>query len=262
MTEEVLISKEKNILDKIVKEKNIEVSELKKPRRSLKEKLSMSDISLIAEIKKASPSKGLIAEDFNPEKQLENYIRGGADAVSVLTDKKFFQGEKKYLKELREKTDLPFLRKDFIIDPIQVYESFFIGADIILLIAAILTEEKLSELLTISRNLGIEALVEVHNFEDLKKAETADAEILGINNRDLTDFTVSLENTEKIIRELNERGIRDEFYIVAESGIKERSDIEFLENLGVEGVLIGETLMRSGNPEQTIEELFPEKLKR
>ncbi|MFP4015903.1 MAG: indole-3-glycerol phosphate synthase TrpC [Halanaerobiales bacterium] len=249
-----------NILDKIVREKVKEVEIIKKQRRSLKKSLAEKELTLIAEIKKASPSKGIIAENFNPERQLDKYINAGAGAVSILTDKKFFQGSKEIMMDLRKRTTLPLLRKDFIIDPIQVYESFFIGADIILLIAAILDGKELKELIDLTASLGMEALVEVHDSNDLDKAVPAGAEIIGVNNRDLKTFTIDLKNTAKIMDELRRQGIRDNYYIIAESGIKDTDDIRYLDELGINGVLIGETLMKSPDSEEKIQELFSNKL--
>jgi len=249
-------NKTNTILDKIVMEKRKEIKDIKKLRVSLKERLAENRLTLIAEIKKASPSKGVIAPNFNPLNQLEKYKKAGAGAVSILTDEKFFQGSKEIMVNLREKTDLPLLRKDFIIDPIQVYESFFIGADVILLISTILSEAKLKELVKITHSLGMEALVEVHNLNDLDKAIESKGEIIGINNRNLNDFSVSLENTAKIVRELDSQRLREEYYIVAESGIKDRNDIKYLEELGINGVLIGETLMKASDPVEKIKELF------
>ncbi|MEJ6950522.1 indole-3-glycerol phosphate synthase TrpC [Natronospora cellulosivora (SeqCode)] len=248
--------KQPSILEKIVNVKKEEVKDLKKEGISFANQLKKSKISLIAEIKKASPSKGLICKDFNPERQLSEYIEGGASAISILTDESFFQGHIEILQNLRAKTKLPILRKDFIIDSIQVYESFFSGADVILLIASILEENDLKSLINLCNSLGLEALVEVHNIEDLNKAINAKAKILGINNRNLHNFTVDLNNTAKILEELDSLNLREEYLIIAESGIKNRKDIEKLENWGVNGVLIGESLMKAENPREKIKDLF------
>ena len=251
---------ETNILDKIVMEKRKEVKEIKKPRRSLKKRLAGDKMVLIAEIKKASPSKGIISPDFNPERQIEKYIKAGAGAVSILTDEVFFQGSKDIMIKLREKTELPLLRKDFILEAIQVYESFFIGADLILLISTILDQGKLKELVELTHSLGMEALVEVHDFDDLNKAVETNAGIIGVNNRDLSNFSVSLENTADIVKELENRGLREDYFIIAESGINDCNDINYLEKIGVNGVLIGESLMKSPDPEMKIKELFSGRL--
>ena len=147
------------------------------------------------------------------------------------------------------------MRKDFIIEPIQVYESLFLGADVILLIASILEEEKLKDLLKLVHSLGLEAIVEVHSLEDLEKILGTPAEIIGINNRNLQDFSVDLKTTEKIVKELQGKKLRDNYYIIAESGIKDREDIDYLRDLGVNGVLIGETLMKAADPYRKIREL-------
>lgn len=243
------------ILDKIILEKKKEVSELKKPRHSLKKKLARKGISLLAEIKKASPSKGLIQPNFNPAAQLKAYEQAGAAGISILTDQKFFQGSTQILKEMRKLTELPILRKEFIIDPLQIYESFFLGADVILLIAAILDDRQLENFLVLSGELNLEAVVEVHSREELKRVLKTEAEIIGINNRDLNDFSVDLKTTADLNAELEKLGQRDNHYLIAESGIKTKADIDFLREIGVDGVLIGETLMRSESPAAKVKEL-------
>lgn len=246
-------------LEKIVETKREEVAKLKEKKISLKDTFKKGKLTLIAEIKKASPSKGIISTNFDSQRQLELYIKGGADAISILTDEKYFQGSTKILKELRTKTNLPILRKDFIIDPIQIYQSLFLGANVILLIASILTKKEISDFLKISKDIGLEAIVEVHNHQELIKVLDTETEILGINNRDLSDFSVSLRNTEKLLEELEKLDKRRDFYVISESGIKEKSDIDYLRSLGVNGVLIGEALMKENDPVSKIGELFPEK---
>lgn len=243
------------ILDKIVEHKKEEVKELKKKRRSLKEKLRLDQISLLAEIKKASPSKGLIQPDFNPAAQLKAYQEAGAAGISILTDQKFFQGSNQILQQMRELTELPILRKEFIIDALQIYESFFIGADVVLLIAAILSDRQLESFLSLCRELKLEAIVEVHSLKELDRVLKTEAEIIGVNNRDLNDFSVDLNTTAKLALELEKLGQRDEYYLIAESGIKSRVDIDFLKEIGVDGVLIGETLMRAESPAAKIKQL-------
>ena len=243
------------ILDQIVAHKREEVKKLKRKRRSLKEKLAADKISLLAEIKKASPSKGLIQPEFNPALQLQAYEQAGAAGISILTDQKFFQGSNQILQEMRELTELPILRKEFIIDPLQIYESFFIGADVVLLIAAILSEQKLENFLALCRELKLEAIVEVHSLQELKRVLKTEAEIIGINNRDLNDFSVDLKTTAELSAELEKLDQRHNHYLIAESGIKSREDIDFLKEIGVDGVLIGETLMRAESPKVKINEL-------
>ena len=243
------------ILDKIVEHKKEEVAGLKKSRRSLKKKLAENQISLLAEIKKASPSKGLIQPNFDPEAQLKAYERAGAAGISILTDQKFFQGSNEILREMRKQTELPILRKEFIIDPLQVYESFFIGADLILLIAAILSDEQLNELLNLAHQLKMEAIVEVHSSRELRRVLKTEAEIIGVNNRDLNDFSVDLKTTAELTEELKKLGERDNYSLIAESGIKTKADIDYLKEIGVDGVLIGETLMRAEDPTAKAKEL-------
>ena len=156
---------------------------------------------------------------------------------------------------MRKQTELPILRKEFIIDSIQIYESFFIGADVVLLIAAILTDQQLESFLSLCRKLKLEAVVEVHSLEELKRVLKTEAEIIGINNRDLNDFSVDLRTTAELAAELEKLGQRDNHYLIAESGIKSREDIDYLKEVGVDGVLIGETLMRAESPAVKIKEL-------
>lgn len=243
------------ILDKIIAEKKLEVAELKKSQHSLKEKLAEAGISLLAEIKKASPSRGIISPDFKPAEQLQDYQKAGAAGISILTDRKFFQGDEKILRELRKLTELPLLRKDFIIDKLQIYQSFFMGADVILLIAAVLSPAELHDFLALAKSLNLEAVVEVHSLEELKQVVKTDAEIIGINNRDLNDFTVDLQTTSELSSELEKMGRRDDYYLIAESGIKDKKDIDFLKKIGVDGVLIGEALMKAKSPAAEIKKL-------
>jgi len=245
------------ILDKIIAEKSREVAELKQAgkQRSLKARLAEPGLSLIAEIKKASPSKGLIQKDFQPKSQAIAYQKAGASAISVLTDKKFFQGSNQVLIDVREVTELPVLRKEFIIDPIQIYQSFFIGADVILLIAAVLDQDQLNQFLAIASELNLEAIVEVHNLEELERVLNTSAKIIGINNRNLKTFNVDLKTTEKLVNHLKSSGRRNDYYLIAESGIKTKADIDYLKELAVDGVLIGETLMKAADPEAKIDQL-------
>lgn len=244
------------ILDDIVLQKQKEINKMKKEKKSFLKCLKTNKFSLIAEIKKASPSKGIIAKNFSPQRQLKKYIAGGATAISILTDKKFFQGKKEIITKLRPETKLPILRKEFIIEPLQVYESFFLGADIILLIAAILDLKQLKNLLSIASELNLEAIVEVHSLDDLNKVLNTKAEIIGINNRNLHDFTVDLTTSAKIINELVKKNLKNEYYLIAESGIKTKADINYLKELGVKGVLIGEALMKSEDPVKMIKDFL------
>ncbi len=210
-------------------------------------------INLIAEAKKRSPSKGLLRSDFDPVKIALTYQANGASAISVLTDERFFDGKLEYLREIKRRVSIPVLRKDFIIDPYQIYEAAVAGADAVLLIAHILTHDELAKFVGITRDLQMDALVEVHNEEELEKALYANSSIIGINNRDLTNFDVDLKTTERLIRMVPPGKV-----IVSESGIKTYEDIMFLKSLGVNAVLIGEALMTSQNIAETVRELMRE----
>lgn len=196
-------------------------------------------IRIIAEVKKASPSKGVIRSDFDPQGIAEAYEANGAAAISVLTEKEYFQGSLEYLTLIKNNVSIPVLRKDFIIDEYQVYEARAAGADAMLLIAAILNEKKLSTLIRLIRRLGMAALVEVHDVVELKAALSAGARLIGINNRDLNTFKVDINTTRKLARLVPKDGI-----IVSESGIKTIDDILSLKGAGVSAFLIGTALMR------------------
>jgi len=244
------------ILDRIVADSQRELAETRRslPLAELKElarvqpppldlalALRGDGIRLIAEIKKASPSRGVIRADFDPVAIARIYAANGAAVISVLTESKYFQGSLSHLKDIRDglgNRRLPLLRKDFIFDPYQVYQSRAYGADSLLLIVAILTSEKLGELLELSHELGMSCLVEVHNEAELETALKSQAKIIGINNRDLKTFTVDLTVTERICPLIP----RDRI-VVSESGIKDRSDIEKMKGWGVDAVLVGESLM-------------------
>jgi indole-3-glycerol phosphate synthase len=210
-------------------------------------------IRLIAEVKKASPSKGLICRNFDPLEIARLYAANGAAAISVLTDKKFFQGSTGYLSRIHAALGNdrpPLLRKDFIFDPYQVYESRAYGADGLLLITAILTAAELSGLLQLSRRLYMHCLVEVHNESEVETALKSGAEIIGINNRDLQTFTVDLETTRRL-RPL----IPPDRIVVSESGIRDRSDMQKLQEWNINAALVGESLMASGNVAGKMREL-------
>ncbi len=211
-------------------------------------------VQLIAEVKKASPSRGIIRSDFNPVEIARTYAANGASAISILTESRYFQGSLNHLKDIRDALGnkrLPVLRKDFILDPYQVYESRAYGADGILLIVAILTSDKLKRLLELSHELGMSCLVEVHNEGELKTALRSKARIIGINNRDLTTFIVDLTTTERL-RPL----IPADRIVVSESGIKDRSDMERLRQWGVDAVLIGESLVSAPDIAAKMKELL------
>src|SRR5437660_56875 len=196
-------------------------------------------LAVIAEIKKASPSAGVIAKSFKPIEIAKNYERSGANAISVLTDSKFFQGSLEHLRNVRNAVSLPLLRKDFIWDRAQIAESAANGADAILLIVAALTQDQLVRLLKSAKEFRLDALVEVHSIDELQRALEAGTEIVGINNRDLTTFDVDLTVTERLCRD-----IPDEIILVSESGIKTAQDTARMKACGVDAVLVGEALMR------------------
>ncbi len=201
-------------------------------------------VALIAEVKKASPSAGIIRRDFDPAEIASAYERGGAACVSVLTDRQFFQGDPAFLTQLSRAVALPLLRKDFILDDAQVVEARALGADAYLLIVAALDAAGLEDLLAAGRDLGMDALVEVHNERELQTALSARADLIGINNRDLRTFEVSLELTERLAPQ-----VPDGVLLVAESGIKTRADVERLKSCGVKAILVGEALMRAADIE-------------
>jgi len=255
----------KTILDKIVADKKQEVGQKKRsvPLSLLKERIAQqkpldfaaalrgNGLRLIAEVKKASPSKGLLCPDFKPVEMAQTYERNGAAAISVLTEEKHFQGSLEHLAAIREKVNIPLLRKDFIFDEYQVYESAAYGADAILLITAILSEEKLEEFLTLSDNLRLDCLVEVHNEDELCKALLAGAEIIGINNRDLGTFKVDT-NTTRRLRML----IPAEKIVVSESGINNKDDIKKMKECKVNAVLVGEALVTAKDIPTKMKELM------
>jgi len=210
--------------------------------------------TLIAEVKKASPSAGIIDPNFNPINQARVYERAGAQCLSVLTDEKFFQGSLEYLRDIRDQVDLPLLRKDFTISPLQVYESVVAGADAILLIVAALEDDQMAELFELAKTLQLDVLVEVHDLREMDRALDLGADIIGINNRNLKTFKVDLQTTADLAGE-----IPGDCLAISESGIKTRDDVLFLQNEGVYCYLIGETLMRSGNVKETVVELLGER---
>ncbi len=212
---------------------------------------SSTNIRIIAEIKKASPSLGIIREDFDPVEIARIYEAGGAAAVSVLTDEKFFQGSLSYLTDVKKSVNLPILRKDFIVDAYQIYEARSAGADAILLIAALLSKEEIQRYLDLAEELGMDCLVEVHSEAELKQVLQTNADIIGINNRDLATFKIDLETTLRL-RPLIPAGK----IVVSESGIKSRADVEKLMKEGVDAILVGESLMKSHDMSSKLRELL------
>ncbi len=256
------------LLDEIISQKKQEVEKLKErfAGKNLEAAAQMlaspadfaaaikkDQISLIAEVKKASPSAGLLCPDFDPVKIAKTYEATGAAAISVLTDEKYFQGKIDHLMQVRQNVNLPVLRKDFIIDELQIYEARMFAADAVLLIARILSDTQLVNLLCLTHNLGMKAVVEVHNEAELQRALNTEAKIIGINNRDLDSLKVDLNNTIKLIEKFPQAKER---ILVSESGIKTKEDVHKLAGAGVKAVLVGETLMKSKDVTAKIKELM------
>ena len=254
------------ILDEIVKVKaeeltrrkqDVPLSELEKigvtgSKKDFSAALVGDDIRLIAEVKMASPSRGVLRTDLEPVELARTYARSGAAAISVLTEERYFGGSLEHLAAIREAVDnIPLLRKDFIFDPYQVYESRASGASALLLIVAILSRSQLSELLSLSHELGLACLVEVHNQAELEQAVTSGAQIIGINNRDLKTLAVDLETTGRL-RPL----VPKDRIVVSESGIKDRGDVRKLRQWGVDAMLVGEALVTAGDIGVKVKELL------
>lgn len=212
--------------------------------------LQKNALSFICEVKKASPSKGIIAEDFPYVCIAEEYEKAGADALSVLTEPYYFKGSNAYLRDIREHSSLPVLRKDFTIDEYMIYEAKTLGADAVLLICAILTDTQLSEYMQIAKSLGMSALVEAHDAKEIERAIACGASIVGVNNRNLKDFSVDIRHSVSL-----RRLVPPEILFVSESGIRTPGDTRALMENGTDAVLIGETLMRSKNVQKTLTRL-------
>lgn len=254
------------ILDKITEQRKIQLAREKSetPFEEVKKEalcmdrqcigfgaaLKKDTLSVISEVKKASPSKGLIQPNFDYMKIAAEYEQNGANAISYLTEEHFFMGSSVYFKEIRSKVNIPMLRKDFIIDPYQIYEARTMGADAILLIAAILDDDKLREYKDIAESLGMDILAEVHDETELERVLAADFNIVGINNRNLKTFEVTLDTTARLAKLIPSGKV-----IVSESGIKDNGDMKMVRSCGADAVLIGETLMRSGNIGGTLKAL-------
>ncbi len=206
---------------------------------------------MIAEIKKASPSKGVLREDFRPDEIAISYQHGGAACLSVLTDEDFFQGSNAYLQQARAACDLPVIRKDFIVDPYQVYEARAIAADCILLIVAALEDVQMQELAGLASELGMDVLVEVHDAEELQRALQLQLPLIGINNRNLRSFETRLETTLELLS-----GIPDDRIVVTESGILEKANVDLMRQNGVNAFLVGEAFMRAVDPGAELNKLF------
>jgi len=273
-----------NILDKIVEQKKREVAQLPArliaagdlrdamlehgERRDFLAALRQprhGDIALIAEVKKASPSAGVICKDFDPVRIAKEYESAGASCLSVLTDEKFFQGSLDYLRQIRAAVKLPLLRKDFIIDERQILEAIEWGADAILLIVAILADAQLAKCHSLATEAGLAVLVEVHDESELERALKIGASLIGVNNRDLKTFKVDLETTERLaVRLKSSAGVPPALdrreacptLLVAESGIHTRADVERLKKCGANAILVGESLMRGGDIKSKVRELI------
>ena len=233
-----------------LKENAFGIRESSFPHR-FREMLARDQINIIAEIKRASPSKGVINDTIDVAETALAYEKGGAVAISVLTEEDRFKGSLDDLRTVRQAVNLPVLRKDFIFDEFQIYEAAEAGAEIILLIAAMLDDEKLQTLHTLAENeLGLDALVEVHTLEELESVKKIGAKIIGVNNRDLHSFRVSLDVSRELIRHAPAGAL-----MITESGLRTREDLLELKNLGYSGFLIGETLMRSGNPSEMLKSM-------
>ncbi len=212
--------------------------------------LKKDDIAFICECKKASPSKGIIAEDFPYVQIAKEYEKAGADCISVLTEPKYFLGSGNYLKEITDAVSTPCIRKDFVVDEYMIYEAKLLGASAVLLICSILNDEQLRDYMEICSLLGLSALVEAHDEEEVKRALKVGARMIGVNNRNLKDFSVDVENSKKL-RKL----IPDDVIFVSESGVKTADDIENLREIGADAVLIGETLMKAQDKKAKLSEL-------
>lgn len=217
---------------------------------TFEEALKKSGISFICECKKASPSKGLIAPDFPYLQIAEEYEAAGADCISVLTEPKWFLGSDEYLKKIAKAVSIPCLRKDFTVDAYMVYEARVLGASAVLLICSILGEEQMKEYIGICDELGLSALVEAHDEEEVKMALRAGARIIGVNNRNLKDFTVDTDNSRRL-REM----IPEDVLFVSESGVRSAEDVQKLRKIGADAVLVGETLMRAEDKMRKLAEL-------
>jgi len=259
-----------NILDKIVEQKKREVAQLparliaagdlrdamleRGERRDFLAALKNprhGDIGLIAEVKKASPSMGVICKDFDPVRIAKEYEAAGASCLSVLTDEKFFQGSLDYLRQIRVAVKLPLLRKDFLIDERQILEAIEWGADAILLIVAILTDEQLQKFHSLATEAGLAVLVEVHDEEELERALKISPALIGVNNRNLKTFKVDLATTEKLAKKIGAGKI-----LVTESGIHSRADVERLKKCGAKAILVGESLVKQGDIGAKVRELI------
>ena len=259
-----------NVLDEIIAHKRSEIAQREQSRPlaalqealgeappvrgfeiALRTKIEAGDAAVIAECKKASPSKGLIREDFGPQAIAESYERGGAACLSVLTDEKYFQGHDDYLVIARKACELPVLRKDFMVAPYQIYESRLLGADCILLIVACLSDEELEILGSLATELGMDVLVEVHDRTELERALRLRLPLIGVNNRDLRRFVTDIDTTIGLLGD-----IPSDRLVITESGIHNKKDISYLRSHRVNAFLVGEAFMRAAEPGEELHKLF------
>lgn len=252
----IRVQKDKAAISEADMKKAAEQTENKLPPFAFEQALKHRDIGFICEVKKASPSKGVIAEEFPYIQIARDYERSGASCISVLTEPDFFQGKNEYLTEIKREVGLPIIRKDFVIDAYQIYQAKAIGADAVLLICAVLDTETIKRYIQICDSLGLSALVEAHNEEEITSALNAGARMIGVNNRNLKDFTVDIRNSIRL-RKL----VPEDVVFVAESGIKGYAEIQELRAANVNGVLIGETLMRSPDKTRMLNSLRGTKVK-
>ncbi|MFP6796928.1 MAG: indole-3-glycerol phosphate synthase TrpC [Pseudomonadales bacterium] len=228
-----------------------EFAESAAPTRGFAQALANESPAVVAEIKKASPSKGVIRENFDPAGIATSYYEGGATCLSVLTDQHFFQGDDEYLIQARDTVPLPILRKDFVVDQYQIFEARVIGADCVLLIAAALDPRTMSELYEAAISIGLDVLIEIHNAAELDTAIALEPSLIGINNRDLESFETNLDTTLELLDRIPKT-----IQVVTESGIQTRSDVERLRRAGVDAFLVGEAFMRAEDPGKQIKTLF------
>ncbi len=260
----------RNILEKIVweKDREINIARERVPLENLQSQIN--DLpstknfldalkgqprlpAVIAEVKKASPSKGIIREEFDPVEIAHSYEKGGATCISVLTDKTFFQGGFDVLVQVRQAVDLPILCKEFILQPYQIYQARAAGADAILLIAGILSDQDLIYLRKIAISLGLTIMIEVHNLDELKRVlDLGGFPLIGINNRDLRTFEIDIKTTDSLVRKYSEKLILEDIFIVSESGLFDRKDLDMVLQYGAKGVLVGESLMREDDVENAL----------
>jgi indole-3-glycerol phosphate synthase len=219
--------------------------------RAMQSKIQAGQAAVIAEIKKASPSKGIIRADFDPPSIAQSYAQGGAACLSVLTDKLYFQGHENYLQAARAACTLPVIRKDFMIDPYQIYEARAIGADCILLIVSALNDQQLNELYTLAIELGMDVLIEVHDRDELRRTIPLNAPLIGINNRNLRTFVTSLNTTLDLLAEVPSNTL-----LVTESGIHTQADVQLMREHQVNAFLVGEAFMRAADPGAELANLF------